>query len=154
MVEAPVYNATEGYAGTTDGILKLEGRPFLFDYKTTEHPPTKESRPPYGEVALQLCAYAHATEVGVLSEQRYSGYRRYYLYDPTAKHEVLPEADTDWALAIIVSPYDCRAVPTRIDEPVWQAFLNVKEVARFQTELAAKRELFRPPFEAPPEEET
>ncbi len=36
MAEAPVYNATFGYAGTLDGILELEGEPLVADIKTTE----------------------------------------------------------------------------------------------------------------------
>lgn len=152
MVEAPVYHPELGYAGTTDGVMKLAGLPLSFDYKTTNHPPEKESRPPYPEVALQLCAYSRATEVGVLSEQRYSDRgKRYYIYDPTQPHEPMPEVNHDWALAIVISPYDCRAVPTRVDEEVWVAFRHAQAVARFRIETA--RTLFQPPWEALTEKE-
>jgi len=149
MVEAPVYHPEMRYAGTTDGVMKLDGMALSFDYKTTAHPPEKESRPPYPEVALQLCAYARAKEVGVLSEQRYSDRgKRFYIYDPTQAHEPMPEVDRNWALAIIISPFDCRAVPTRIDEEVWVAWRHAQAVARFRMEVA--RSLFQVPWEAPP----
>src|SRR5215471_13100710 len=73
MAEAPVYNPAAYYAGTLDGVIEFGGKPFLFDIKTTPHGPNSDKRrPPYPEVALQLCAYAHATDVGVISEQRYA----------------------------------------------------------------------------------
>lgn len=132
MAEAPVYNPAEHYAGTCDGVLRIASSPlYAFDYKSTEHPPDGEKhRPPFPENALQLCAYSRATHVGVLSEQRYSSGRRYYLFDPEADHEPMPQVEG--ALTIVVSPYDCFAVPTQIDERVWEAFLYVREAARWQ----------------------
>ena len=148
MAEAPVYNPTEHYAGTLDGIVELDGRRLVVDYKTTEHPPGGEKRrPPFPEVALQLCAYRQAEHVGVLSEQRYAGGRRYYLYDPAARHEPMPA--TDGALCIVLSPFDCVAVPVRTDDEVWDTFLHVTECARW--EIGNGRGLFGPPL-APPEE--
>ena len=146
MSEAPVYNVTEHYAGTLDGIIELGGRRLLVDLKTTEHPPDGErSRPPYPEAALQLVGYSRAELVGVLSEQRYSGGRRYYLYDPDAEHEPMPEVDG--ALCIVVSPFDCLAVPVRVDDEVWKAFRHVRECARWQIETS--RGLFGPPLAVP-----
>lgn len=151
LAEAPVYNPTEHYAGTLDGVMKIDGLPLLFDYKTTEYPPGGEkSRPPWPEVALQLAAYRRATEVGVLSEQRYAGGRRYYLYDPTAKHEPMPEVEG--ALCIVVSPYDCEAYPIVADETVWRAFLIVREAARWQ--LATSQNVIRSPLVAARREES
>jgi hypothetical protein len=146
MSEAPVYNVSQHYAGTLDGIIELAGRSLLFDLKTTEHPPDgARTRPPYPEVALQLVAYSRAELVGVLSEQRYSGGRRYYLFDPELEHEPLPRLDG--ALTIVVSPFDCLAVPVRVDDTVWRAFLHVRECARWQVETS--RGLFGPPLAAP-----
>jgi hypothetical protein len=151
MAEAPVYHPAEHYAGTLDGIMELEGSRLVFDYKTTEHHPDGEKRrPPFPEVALQLCAYRHAREVGVLSEQRYAGGRRYYLYDPDVPHEPLPE--TDGAICIVMSPYDCFAVPVRTDEQVWDAWLHVIECARWQ--LQDGYGVFGPQLAPPPEEAT
>jgi hypothetical protein len=146
MAEAPVYNPSYLYAGTLDGIVKIEERTVLFDIKTTPYGPNEDrSRPPYPEVALQLAAYARATHVGVLSEQRYDDRRRrYYIFDPKAQHEPMPKIDR--ALCIVVSPYDCFAVPVRIDDSVWNAFLYVREAARWQ--LAGAHNLFGPPIVA------
>jgi hypothetical protein len=149
MAEAPVYNVVEQYAGTLDGVMKLAGIPLLFDYKTTEHPPGGDkSRPPFPEVALQLVAYRRATEVGVHSEQRYSGGRRYYLYDPSAKHEPMPEVEG--ALCIVVSPFDCEAYPIVTDDTVWRFFKVAREAARWQ--LSTSQGVIRPPLVAPTNE--
>lgn len=146
MTEAPVYNPTVRYAGTLDGIMLLHGRRLLYDIKTTAHSPMSgKSRPPFPEVALQLCAYSRATEVGILSEQRYSGGKRYYLYDPAKPHEAMPEVDG--AICIVVSPYDAFAVPVRIDDEVWRTFQSVITCARFT--LRGSTDLFGPPIAAP-----
>lgn len=153
MAEAPVYNVVEGYAGTLDGIWELADwpRPLVYDYKTTDKPPSAPSRPPYEQAAWQLSAYAHATEVGVLKEQRYSGRKRYYVYDPTVAHQPLPEVDLEVGLAIIVSPWDIRAVPTVIGEPTWQSFCQVLAVAQFR--IHQVKHLFRAPLTAPEQAE-
>jgi hypothetical protein len=143
LSEAPVYNPAELYAGTLDGVMVLDGRPLLFDIKTTEHPPGGEKmRPPWPEAALQLCAYKHATQVGVVAEQRYASGKRYYLYDPTARHEPMP--DVDGALCIVLSPFDCTAVPVRVDDSVWIAFQAARECAAFQ--LHTSKGLFGAPL--------
>jgi hypothetical protein len=151
MAEAPVYNVSEHYAGTLDGIMELDSRPLVFDIKTTEHgPDSGKTRPPFPEVALQLAAYSRAEYAGVLSEQRYAGGRRYYLFDPAVEHEPLPEVQG--ALGIVISPHDCFACAVRVDDEVWQAFLDVREAARWQTHTS--RGLFGPPLAAPVTEET
>lgn len=130
MAEAPVYNLTHRYAGTCDGIVSLEGRRVLFDIKTTEKGPDARSRPPYKETALQIAAYAHAEEVGVLPERRHDKFnRRSYVYDPTAHREPMPQVDA--ALCVVVSPFDCFAVEVAIGDDVFRAFRAVLEVARF-----------------------
>jgi hypothetical protein len=145
MAEAPVYNLGMRYAGTLDGIMELGGKRLLYDIKTTQHSPMSgKMRPPFPEVALQLCAYSRAQEVGILSEQRYSSGRRYYVYDPTKPHEVMPEVDG--AVCIVVSPYDCFAVPVRIDDDVWRSFQAVVKCARWT--LRGDTDLFGPPIPA------
>jgi len=147
MAEAPVYNPQWQYAGTLDGIMRLYGRRLLYDVKTTEHGPyaltaggKPKQRPPFPEVALQLCAYSRCPEVGVLSEQRYASGQRYYLYDQDVPHEPLPEVDG--AICIVVSPEDCFAVPVRITEDTWQTWLAVLRVAAFRVRGA--HDLFGP----------
>jgi hypothetical protein len=155
MAEAPVYNTTWGYAGTCDGLLELPSMPgvtFIYDMKTTEHGPdavtrggNPKNRPPFPEVALQLCAYARAEVVGVLAERRYAQGKRYYVFDPTQRHEPMPHVDH--ALCIVVSPHDCFAVPVRIDDGVWQTWTAVLKTARW-TQMG-DRDLFGPPIEGP-----
>lgn len=151
MAEAPVYNPTVGYAGTCDGILELDGKRLLVDIKTTAHAPDSgKSRPPYPEVALQMTAYRHAEWVGLMSEMRYASGKRYYLYNPDAAHEPMP--DTDGALCIVVSPYDYMVVPVRTDDEVWRHFRHVMENARWQ--VSVSRNVFGPPIGAPARKET
>jgi hypothetical protein len=131
LAETPVYNITHRYAGTLDGILRLGDHRLLFDYKTTEHAPDSgKQRPPFTEVALQLAAYKHAEEVGLISEQRYASWKRYYLYNPDQAHEPMPQVDG--ALCIVVSPYDCNAHAIAVHQDVWEGFLDVCEAARWQ----------------------
>jgi hypothetical protein len=145
MAEAPVYNTQWRYAGTLDGIVELYGRRLLYDIKTTQHTPSSgRSRPPFPEVALQCCAYSRATEVGLLSERRYSGGKRYYIYDPAGTHEPMPAVDG--ALCIVVSPEDCFAVPVRIDDSVWDSWMSVIRCAMWT--LQGSTDLFGPPLPA------
>lgn len=146
MAEAPVYNVEAGYAGTLDAIARIDGKTVVCDIKTTAHGKDSEKmRPPYPEAALQLAAYRHATEVGVLSERRYASGKRYYLYDPEAQHEPMPEVDG--AVCIVISPDDHLVVPVRTDEVVYRYFRHVVEAARWQ--VSVSREVFGPPIEPP-----
>lgn len=156
MSEAPVYSPTYGYAGTCDGVMELGGKRVVFDIKTTAHGPdavtdsgAPKSRPPFSEVALQLTAYRRAELVGVLSEQRYASGKRYYVYQPDAQHEPMPE--TDGAVCIVISPYDKLVVPVRTDDVVWNSWRHVMEAARWQ--VATSRDVFGPPITAPAREE-
>lgn len=142
MAEAPVYAPTTGgYAGTLDAVMRLGDTVVVADIKSTPHAPDSgRSRPPFPEASLQACAYRHAEVVGLLSEQRYASGKRYYMYDPSAHHEPMPE--TEGAVCIVVSPYDYMVVPMRTDEVVWRAFRHVMECARFQVETS--KTLFGP----------
>lgn len=147
LAEAPVYNATLGYAGTLDAIVKIRGRKFLLDYKTTDKPPSARSRPPYPEVALQLCAYSRAEVVGLAEADRTTGANsRFYLFDPDAPNVPMP--DVDGAMALMVSPYDYKLVPVRIDDSVWATFLAARDVALWSLETSkeALGRAVRPPL--------
>lgn len=145
MSEAPVYNPTVGYAGTCDGILVIDGQRLVFDIKTTAHAPDSgKARPPFPEVALQLVAYRRAELVGLIAEQRYASGKRYYVYQPDAQHEPMPE--TDGAVCIVVSPYDYQVVPVRTDDQVWRHFRHVMEGARWRVHVS--RHVFGPPITA------
>jgi len=146
MAEAPVYNVQAGYAGTLDAIAVIDGQRVVMDMKTTDKgKDSPKMRPPYPETALQLTAYRHATQVGLLSEQRYAGGKRYYLYDESKSHELMPEVDG--AICLVVSPDDYLVVPVRTDEQVFRYFRHVIECARWQ--VAESRNVFAPPLRIP-----
>ena len=137
MAEAPVYNFSRFYAGTLDGIVVIDGQRLVVDYKTTDKAPDSgKSRPPYPEVALQLAAYRRAEVVGVLSEQRYASGKRYYVADPEAEHEPMPE--TDGAVCMVVSPFDYQLVPVRTDDEVFRCFIAARECARFSVDVSKR----------------
>ncbi len=147
MAEAPVYSPSRYYAGTCDGIVALEGQRLVFDIKTTDKAPDQltpggkpVSRPPYAEVALQLAAYRRAELVGVLSEMRYASGKRYYVFNPEAQHEPMPE--TDGAVCIVVSPFDYTVTPVRTDDEVFRCFIAARECARFNVDVS--RRVFGP----------
>jgi hypothetical protein len=124
-------------------VFVIDGQRLVFDVKTTEHAPDSgRSRPPFPEVSLQLTAYRRAELVGVLSEQRYASGKRYYVFDPDATHEPMPE--TDGAVCLVVSPFDYQLVPVRTDDVVWRAWRHVMEAARWQVETS--RNVFGPPI--------
>jgi hypothetical protein len=138
MAEAPVYNLTYHYAGTLDSVVEIGRRRLVLDVKTTDKrhdDPDVRSRPPYPEIALQLVAYRRAEVVGIgAAEMRTYNGRRYYLYDDSLPHEEMLE--TDGAVALVISPSDYQLVPVRVDESVWNAFLYVREAARWQINTA------------------
>ena len=144
--EAPVYNLAYGYAGTLDAIVRIDGELCVLDYKTTDKGPDATSRPPYDEVALQLCAYARAERLGtsppVLGEVRR---RRYYTWDDSMGYTDMPA--TTGALALMVSPVDYELHPVRVDDTVWACFLHAREVARWVLEVS--RTAIGPPLAAP-----
>jgi hypothetical protein len=143
MAEAPVYNPARFYAGTLDGIMQLDGQTVVYDIKTTDKAPDSgKSRPPYPEVALQLAAYRRAEIVGVLSEQRYAGGKRYYLYNPDGEHQSMPK--TDGAVCLVISPYDYQLIPVRTDDEVFKCFIACRECARFAVDVS--RRVFGPPI--------
>ncbi len=118
MVEAPVYNRAERYAGTLDGICTLGGRKVLIDYKT--------GKGVYPETALQLAAYRHAEFIGA----------------PDGSEIPMPEVDATVVLHIPdVGEYQLIEVDSGPE--VFQAFKYVREVFRFMEETS-KRVLLGP----------
>lgn len=139
--EAPVYNLDLAYAGTMDMIVKVGDVRCIVDAKTTDKLPDARSRPPYGEVALQLAAYSRCSLVGLTpaTMRTHSG-RRYYVYDDTLEYAPMP--DIEGAFALVISPVDYQFVPVRIDDEVWRSFLAVREVARWNLDVS--RRVFGP----------
>ena len=154
MAEAPVYNLTYHYAGTLDGIAVIDGKTVLFDIKTTQWGPNAvdkrgkpKARPPFGEVPLQLTLYRRAELVGLLAERKEVHYRRYYVLDPEAHTEPMPEVEG--GVCIVVSPEDYKVVPVDTSERIWKVCRHVIQVAKYQTETS--KAVFGPPI-APPVE--
>jgi len=118
MVEAPVYNRAERYAGTLDGICDIGGRRVLIDYKT--------GKGVYPEVALQLAAYRHAEFIGA----------------PDGSEIPMPSVDACVVLHI-PDEGEYQLIEVRADDEVFQAFKYVREVFRFMEETS-KRVLLGP----------
>ena len=123
MVEAPVYNRAERYAGTLDGICHIrssagEWRRVLIDYKT--------GKGVYPEVALQLAAYRHAEFIGA----------------PDGSEIPMPQVDACVVLHI-PDEGEYQLIEVRADDEVFQAFKYVREVFRFMEETS-KRVLLGP----------
>lgn len=141
MAEAPVYNLTYKYAGTLDGIARIDGKTVVVDIKTTEHGPNAKdargkpkARPPFPEVALQLTLYRRAELVGLLADRKEIQYRRYYVFDPDAHTEPMPEVEG--GVYIVVSPEDYMVIPVDTSERIWKVCRHVIQVAKYQTETS------------------
>lgn len=112
LAEAPVFHRSQRYAGTLDGIVEIGGRRLVLDVKTS-------ARGIYPEVGMQLAAYRFAEFVGL----------------PDGSEQPLPE--TDGAVALHLpedGTYELREI--QADEEVFRAFLYVREVYRFLTDMA------------------
>ena len=139
LAEAAVYNFSAGYAGTLDSVVRLGGELYVLDVKTHDKDEDAPSRPPYPDVALQLCAYARAEQVAIQgSAQRNWHGRRYYQLSEGAQLEPLPAVSQTVALALAVSPTDYQLVPVRVDATVWEYFLVFADAARWQLEEAGR----------------
>lgn len=148
MAEAPVYNLTQMYAGTLDGVVKLgamRNLKVLFDVKTTDtgpHDVNESGRPkarhPFIEVALQCTAYARAEWVGLDPARRADGKqgRRTYAFDELMRKE--PMMEVDGAICLVVSPVDYEIRTIAIDDEVWRSFLHCREVARYRLEISKR----------------
>lgn len=108
--EASVYHGSERYAGTLDCIASFGKRKLLFDVKT--------GKGVYPEVGLQLAAYRYAEFIGL----------------PDGSQRVMPKVDGCAVLHLTEDGYDFREVDA--DDHIWRSFLYVREVFRFQNEIA------------------
>lgn len=115
LTEETAFSLKHGYAGTFDSIckfpdvagIKLGTR--MMDFKT--------SKGVYGETAMQLAAYAHAD-----------------FWDDGGKEGEIPPLDG--GLVVHISPTGYALFLADISEDIFQCFLAVKEVARFQTDVS------------------
>lgn len=112
MSEAPVFSRTQAYAGTLDSVVTIDGRRLLMDVKT--------GKGVYPETGLQAAAYRHAEFIGL----------------PDGSER--PMLATDGAVCLHIpkegNTYELREI--RSDDEIFRCFLYVREVYRFQEEIA------------------
>ena len=112
LAEAPVFNRTQHYAGTLDGVVEIGGRTLVLDVKTS-------ARGIYPEIGMQLAAYRFAEFVGL----------------PDGSEQAMPA--TDGAVALHLpddGTYELREI--QADEETFRSFLYVREVYRFLNDIA------------------
>lgn len=112
LAEAPVFNRTQKYAGTLDGMVEIGGRTLVLDVKTS-------AKGIYPEIGMQLAAYRFAEFVGL----------------PDGSEQAMPR--TDGAVALHLpedGSYELREI--QADEETFRSFLYVREVYRFLNEIA------------------
>lgn len=106
-VEAVVYNADLGYAGTLDGVAVLPWLtpdPVLVDWKSGSGV--------YGSYAMQLSAYANAT----------------HIVGPKGPQAMLP-VDLERAAVVHITPNGWKVYQVDISEWVFTAFVDCMEMA-------------------------
>jgi hypothetical protein len=109
-VESTVWSDTYGYAGTLDGICRIDGDLLLWDLKT--------GKGVYPEVGLQLSAYAHAD----------------YILAPDGDQREIPDVTYGAVLHLRPDHYELR--PVRIDEEdVFATFRSLIHVTEWVQEI-------------------
>lgn len=137
--ELTVFSRTFGYAGTADCFLTLDGLPVIGDYKTSRKSVDNRGKPttPYPEAALQLAGLRFCELAATWRARRYKPFnRRVYLL---SDEEVLigdPVPAVEGGVIIHITPEHCTAHPMICDERVWESFLHVLEVWRWNDGLA------------------
>lgn len=101
-VESTVWSDTHKYAGTLDGICRIDGDLLLWDLKT--------GKDTYPEVGLQLAAYAHAD----------------YILTPDGEQRELPKVEYGAVLHLRPDKYVLK--PVRIDADVFEVFKSLISV--------------------------
>lgn len=113
--EDVMWSDTHDYAGSSDAILEMEdddGTPVIVmaDWKT--------SKSAYPDVALQLSAYAHADRI------------------ITADGESRPMTEIEAGAVLHITPQRWELIPVRIDQPVFDYFLALRQVFDWDREMS------------------
>ena len=108
QVEASVYSPKWNYAGTLDGIAKIDGRLLVGDYKT--------GKAIYPETALQLAAYRHAEFIG----------------GPDGDQLPMPKTEGAFALHLPRDGSNYDLIDIDAGEDVFKTFLYMVEVFKWQ----------------------
>ena len=106
-VEATVWSKAHGYAGTLDGICRIDGETIIYDLKT--------GKGVYPEVAIQLAAYAHAD----------------FILDPDGTERPIPEIQG--AAVVHLRPEAYELVPVRIDEEIFEVFKALLAISEWDS---------------------
>lgn len=137
-LEMTVYHPEEGYAGTLDAIINVDGRRYVVDYKSTLDSDEGRRKRPWNSVAPQLAAYRHAQYVAVWkarTEERYS--RRYYLLSEAERRNALPMPEIEGGYCLHVSPWHADLYYVRTGEDIYRdGFLAAVDAARWTLRLA------------------
>lgn len=110
FMEETVWSDKHQYAGSFDGFGEIDGARLWLDWKTTRSGI-------HEEVALQLAAYGNADHI-----IRQDGSR-------------VPLPKADGAAVLHVRPEGWKLVPVRYDERMFEVFLHLREVFRYEKEL-------------------
>lgn len=151
--EMTVYHPTQGYAGTLDAIMRVDGQRVMGDYKTSRDDRDEKGKlkSPWPDVALQLAAYRYAEFAGPWRARRFEYYRRrYYLLGVDERADAVEIPEVDGGLCIYITPQRCEAYTVRCDEQVFEAFLDA--VDRADWALSFSRQVLRPPIDATTQE--
>ena len=138
--EVTVYSPENGYAGTSDGFFAIGGTPLIFDYKTSWESFDARGKPkkPYPEVALQLAAYRYADFAAVWRARRNEEFRRrYYLLSAAERDLGVPVPAVDGGVAILLSPERYAVHNVACGPTAFEAFLDVRHVARWVYNLSS-----------------
>lgn len=131
------WSDTHGYAGSFDAILRVwiitgpNGKTYIDATRGPMSKPVllivdwKTSKDTYPDVALQMAAYAHADK----------------LIDPDGEEFPMPEFDG--AAVLHITPDDWAFKPVDISDAVFDVFLALREVFKWDRELS-KEVLGRP----------
>jgi hypothetical protein len=109
-MEETVWSDKHDYAGSFDALARIRGELVWIDNKTTRSGVHEET-------AVQLAAYGFAD----------------YILRPDGSKIPLPKADG--AAVLHVRPEGWKLVPVRFDAEVFEVFLHLREVFRYEREL-------------------
>jgi hypothetical protein len=137
--EMPLYDTRYGYAGTCDGMMRIKGTDFIYDWKTSKKSFDKWGKPthPYPESGAQLAAYRWAEYAVPVPPRRWTQQsRRYYLFGDPERDNAVPVPEVEAGLVIHVTPEHCDAYMVRCDEEIHTRFLYLIEAAKWPFEIA------------------
>lgn len=123
FMEETVWSDKHQYAGSFDAFATIQGERVWIDNKTTRSGI-------HEEVGIQLAAYRYAD----------------HILRPDGSRVPMPKADGGAVLH--VRPEGWKLVPVKADEEMFEVFLHLREVFRYEKELKGSI-VGRPVFEGP-----